>query len=388
MIGKPLFTTSSPKASKELVMLLVAAFGALSGFYLLVSVVPLYTAGSGGGGFGAGLVTGTMMLSTVVTELAVPRLLARLGYRAVLALGLLLLGVPALALIATSDTALVLAVSLVRGAGLGIVVVVGSALAAELSPARHRGEGLAVYGVVVGVPAVVGLPAGIWLSERFGFTAVFAVAGAVSLVPLAVVSALPSKSGDVTTSGSVFGAFRAGGLARPTVVFTAITVGAGVFATFLPLAVSAEARGTAAFALLVQSLTMSVARFAAGRFGDRHGSGRLLVPSVLVSALGAALLLWADDPVAMVAGMALFGAGFGAAQNVTLALMMERVEAADYGRTSALWNVAYDAGFGIGAVGFGMLAGPFGYGTGFAFTAAVVLAALVPAMLDRRVAKP
>ncbi|MFI7119915.1 MFS transporter [Amycolatopsis sp. NPDC049868] len=387
MIDEPVVRTT-PKASKQLVMLLVAAFGALSGFYLLVSVVPLYIADSGSGGFGAGLATGAMMLATVVTELAVPRLVARLGYRAVFALGQLLLGVPALALIISPATGLTLGVSLVRGAGLGIVVVVGSALAAELAPARRRAEGLAIYGVVVGVPAVVGLPAGIWLSEQFGFAATFAVAAVVSLSPLAVVSSLPSKSGDVTASGSVLRTLRAGGLARLTVVFTAITIGAGVFATFLPLAVSAEARGTAALALLVQSLAMSAARFAAGRFGDRHGSGRLLVPSVLVSAVGAALLSWTDSSLLMVAGMALFGAGFGVAQNVTLTLMIERVDVAEYGNTSALWNLAYDAGFGLGAVGFGLLTGPFGYGTGFALTAVVLLTALVPAILDRKVAKP
>jgi len=388
MIGKPLDTTTPPLVTRQLVLLLVVAFGALSGFYLLVSVVPLYMADSGSGEFGAGLATGAMMLSTVLTELAVPRLLARLGYRAVFGLGLLLLGAPALALIASPATVLVLAVSLVRGAGLGVVVVVGSALAAELAPAGRRAQGLALYGVVVGVPAVVGLPAGIWLSERFGFAPVFVVAAAVALLPLAVVSALPSRPGEVTRPGSVLGAFRAGGLARPTVIFTSITFAAGVFATFLPIAVPAEARGLAVIALLVQSVTMSAARFAAGRFGDRHGSGPLIVPAVLASGVGAVLLLWIDSPLATVGGMALFGAGFGVAQNATLALMIERANATEYGRTSALWNLAYDAGFGIGAVGFGLVVGPFGFVTGFALTAAVLLSALVPAMLDRREDRP
>jgi MFS family permease len=382
MAGR-IVNTKAPLVSRQLVMLLIAAFGALSGFYLLVSVVPLYTADSGGD-VGAGLATGAMMLATVLTELAVPRLLARHGHRATFGLGLLLLGAPALALIASPATMLVLGVSLVRGAGLGIVVVVGSALVADLAPARRRAEAFALYGVVVGVPAVVALPAGIWLSERFGFASVFVVAAAVVLLPLAVVSALPSRSGDVTRPGSVLGAFRIGGLARPTVIFTAVTFAAGVFATFLPIAVSAEAREVAAIALLVQALTMSAARFAAGRFGDRHGSGPLLVPAVLTSAAGAALLLWVDSPLATIAGMALFGAGFGAAQNVTLALMMDRVDTSEYGRTSALWNLAYDGGFGIGAVGFGLVVVPFGYVTGFAVTAAVLLGALVPAILDRR----
>jgi predicted MFS family arabinose efflux permease len=387
MVGRTVNTTASSLVSRQLVMLLIAAFGALSGFYLLVSVVPLYTADSGGD-FGAGLATGAMMLATVLTELAVPRLLARHGHRAVFGLGLLLLGAPALALIPSPATMLVLGVSLVRGAGLGIVVVVGSALVAELAPAGRRAEALALYGVVVGVPAVVALPAGIWLSEQFGFAPVFVAAAAVTLLPLAVVSALPARSGDVTRPGSVLGAFRVGGLARPTVIFTAVTFAAGVFATFLPIAVSADAREVAAIALLVQSLTMSAARLAAGRFGDRHGSGPLLVPAVLTAAAGAALLLWVGSPLAAIVGMALFGAGFGVAQNVTLALMMDRVDSTEYGRTSALWNLAYDGGFGIGAVGFGLVVGPFGYVTGFALTAAVLVGALVPAMLDRREDRP
>jgi MFS family permease len=137
-----------------MVLLLIAAVGSLSGFYLLLSVVPLYAAAAGAGSLGAGLATGAMMLSTVLLELAVPRLVGRLGYRAVMAVGLILLGVPAAALATSPALPLVLVASLARGAGLGIVVVAGTALAAGAVPAERRGEGLGVYGVAVGVPAV------------------------------------------------------------------------------------------------------------------------------------------------------------------------------------------------------------------------------------------
>ncbi|MFG1825926.1 hypothetical protein ACGFIJ_25880 [Microbispora bryophytorum] len=85
-----------------------------------------------------------------------------------------------------------------------------------------------------------------------------------------------------------------------------------------------------------------------------------------------------DNPLAVVAGMGLFGIGFGMAQNATLALMFERVSVSDFGRVSALWNLAYD-GLGIVAAGFGLLAGPVGYPAGFALTADVLFAALAPA---------
>lgn len=373
-----------PILSLRLVLLLAAMFGALSSFYLLVSVVPLYLADSGGGAVGAGLATGVMMLATVLVELVVPRMLVRLGYRAVMGLGLLLLGAPAVVLTVSSASPLVLGVCLLRGAGLGIVVVVGGALAAELAPPARRGEVLAIYGVIGNLPAIVALPAGVWFSEQVGFAPVFVAGAVVALLPLAAVVGLPAaRVGAQAGTRSVLGALRDGGLARPAVVFTAVTFAAGVFATFLPLAVPGGAREVAAVALAVHVATMMVARFAAGRFADRHGSGPLLVPAVLASAAGAALLV-AGGPLATVAGMALFGAGFGAAQNVTMALMMERVDPVAYGRTSALWNLAYDAGFGIGAVGFGLVVGPVGYAAGFAVVAAVLLGALVPARRDRK----
>jgi MFS family permease len=321
-----------------------------------------------------------MMLATVLTELVVPRMVSRFGYRAVLAAGLILLGGPATVLPVSSELPLVLAVCLARGAGLAIVVVAGTALAAELMPAERRGEGLGLYGIAVGIPAIVGLPLGLWLSEHAGFPPVFYAGAAVCLVGLTTAMGLPGTAKRVERHTGVLSGMRSGTIARPTVIFAAITFAAGVTVTFLPLAVASGQ--IAAIALLVQSCVTPLARLAAGRFGDRHGSGRLLVPAVLVATLGTAGLIAVDSPLATIAGMALFGIGFGIAQNVTLALMFERVPSSEFGRVSALWNLAYDAGMGIGAVGFGLLVGPIGYSASFAVTAAVLLVALAPAWKD------
>ena len=82
------------------------------------------------------------------------------------------------------------------------------------------------------------------------------------------------------------------------------------------------------------------------------------------------------------------GAGFGVAQNASLSLMYDRVPASGYDAVSALWNLSYDAGMGLGAVGFGLLAGGTGYPVAFAVTAAAMLIALIPARRDQRAARP
>ena len=85
--------------SGPLALVFLSEFCALTSFYLLLSVTPMYAAGAGAGSTEAGLVTTALLLGTVATELAAPFLMRRYGYWAMLATGALVLGVPALALL-------------------------------------------------------------------------------------------------------------------------------------------------------------------------------------------------------------------------------------------------------------------------------------------------
>ncbi|MEV0716930.1 MFS transporter [Asanoa sp. NPDC050611] len=370
--------TASPARPRLLTrpLLLVSAadFLGLTSFYLLLSVVPAYVAG---GGVGAGLSTGTLMLSTVAAELALPRLLARFGYRTVLAAGLLLLGLPALALPISAGLPVVLAVCVLRGAGLATIFVVCGAWGAELIPASRRGEGLGVLGVVAGVPAVVGMPAGLWLATQIGYEAVFTAGAVLALLGLAALPALPGTTGRVAAHGGMLAAARKPTLARPAVVFAGAAMLSGIVATFLPAALPHAGSGFIAFALLLHAVTGTAARWWAGVFGDRHGPRRLLVPGVVTGAAGLAVLVVTTHPVAVLAGMAVFGAGFGVVQNASMAVLLQSTPPAQYGVVTALWSVAYDTGFGAGALGFGLLATTTGYPVGFAAAAAVSLVALI-----------
>ena len=60
--------------TRPLLLVFAASFGAMTGFYLLLSVVPLYAESIGAGGVGAGLVTGTLMAATVAGSVRRPPL--------------------------------------------------------------------------------------------------------------------------------------------------------------------------------------------------------------------------------------------------------------------------------------------------------------------------
>ncbi len=376
-------TVQAPTAPRLLTSqfgrLLAMVFGSGLSMYLLTSVVPLYLAASGSGGIGAGLSTGAMMLSAVGTELLVPRALARWGYQVVLGLGLILLGVPSLVLLFTASLPIVLGVCVVRGAGLAILVVGAVALVAEVSPADRRGEAFGVYGLAVGLPAVIGLPLGVYLTNVVGFDALFVLAAVTSCAGLVALGGMPRTTSVEEQHVKVLGGLRGSGLLMPTFVFAAVTIAAGISVTFLPLAVAEDKHSLVAAALLMQAITAPAARWLAGRYGDRVGPAKLLPPALILAALGAGALVFIGTAVAIVVGSTLFGIGFGAAQNLTLTLMYNRVPKSRYGQVSALWNLAYDGGWGIGAIIFGAVVAGTGYPLAFGLTAAVVALAIVPA---------
>jgi MFS family permease len=124
--------------TRPLLLRSVSIFGASIGFWLPLSVVPLFAEESGAER-AAGLATVALLLATVAAELLTPRLAARIGYRWSLALGLSLLGAPIALLIVDASVATIVGVNLVRGTGFAICVVAGGALTAETVPAERRG---------------------------------------------------------------------------------------------------------------------------------------------------------------------------------------------------------------------------------------------------------
>ena len=330
------------------------------------------------------------MLATVAAELASARLIRRYGDRVVFALGALLLGGPAMALLAPRSVVLIVAVSIARGIGFGLNTVVIGALVAAAVPAARRGEGIAVAGVVACLPAIVALPSGIWLARNLGYAVVIVLTAACALAPLALAPWLGRAADDRAATNpdsarpaGLLASVRAPGLRRPALVFAATTVSAGVIASFLPL-VPGVSGGGAALGLLVQAVAATVARWLAGRYGDRHGHVVMLVPGLLTAAAGMLTLMLVALPVALIAGTCLFGIGFGCCENVTFTMMIDRVPAGGYDTASALWNLAYDGGYGVGPAAFGTFAGATGYPMAFALTGVVMLAAGAPALRDTR----
>jgi predicted MFS family arabinose efflux permease len=374
--------------SGPVAVLALATLANIVGFQLLLSVVPLYAEATGGGPAGAGLATAAFMLSTVLTQVKMPVLLGRFGYRKVLVAGVLFLGLPAFLYPVAGGLVGVLAVTLARGVGFGVVTVVFVALIVNLAPEGRTGEAFGLLGVAMTLPTIFCNPLGLWLVDASGYAVVFVLGGLTPLLGLFAVTRISMGQGDRPDGGGAgfLEGLRRGELLRLLVIFATATSASGVMVTFLPLALSPAGIFSPASALLAFGITSTVSRLWAGRFGDRKDPHLLLVPGLIAAACGVAAL--PQGGPATIGGALLFGVGAGLLQNATLMLTMNRVAEDERGLGSTLWNVSFDAGTGAGALLFGLIVGATGYSFAFYLSAIILLAALVLVAVDRRLAKP
>lgn len=361
-------------ATPGMAALMVMSALSFAGFSALVSTVPLWAVRGGADEVGAGLVNAVMMAATVAVQTTVPAALRRFGWRATLLAGGVLLGAPSLVLLTTDALPAILALSAVRGAGFAVVTVCGSSAVARLVDAPRRGRAIGLYGLSLSAPQILLVPSSVWIAENIGFWTVFAL-GAAPLIAAAPAFWLgrrldradhapePELPHGPTTRLWL-------PLIAPSAVLLTITVPGGALLTFVP---QFPEVGTYAVAGLVALTACSAsARWLIGAPADRFGYLPFQPPLLMLGAAGLASCVWAMNGgggAALIVGMALTGIAYGSLQNVTLVESFAVVGPRHRDTASAVWNIGYDTGTGLGALLVGFIAAQTSFSVGMAITA-------------------
>jgi predicted MFS family arabinose efflux permease len=346
-------------------------------FCLTLASLPVYAVRGGAEESTAGIVTAVFLGVTIAVQSAIPALTARFGVGAVLVAGLLALGLPAPLHVVDDGLGWLSALSVLRGAGFAVLTVLGATLTAQAAPPARRGEAIGIYGLAIALPNLVAVPAGVALVLDGHVGWLFWLAATpvlgVLLVPRLLRSVAPQPPPGPSGSGRA--AARAALL--PSAVLFVVTLAGGGLITFLPIERPDGVLATAA--LLLFGVTTAVSRWRAGLLADRLGSRMLLPLSLVFTSAGlvacAAGLVAGDAWV--LAGATVFGAGYGATQNLTLLTAFARAGEGGTTAASAMWNASFDGGTAVGALVLGMLAGSIGLPWSYVLVAAL-LAAAVP----------
>jgi MFS family permease len=346
-------------------------------FQILLPVVPVLVERTGPHGI-AGAATAALFLGAVAGELSSPWLLTIWRSRRLMITGQVVTAVSSLVyLLPTAGTPLMIGGAFVRGTGMGVAIVMATALLADLARPGRRGASIGSFGVAMSVPGVVVPSIGVTLLAAGHPELDAIIACAFSLIGMLAALRLPD--GPAHTAGQH--ANLLAGLSRPgiAVVFGGYILASCSFGgslTFVPVALPLDGLGSAATYFLVAGATRAAGRGLSGFIADRVGVRSVLVGGVLFSLLGlVALALHSNAVLVLFAGLA-YGAGYGSIQTAAYVAMLERATARDSGAVSALWNSGIDGGSSIGGTLIGLTAAHAGYGAAAWVLPGTVLLAL------------
>jgi predicted MFS family arabinose efflux permease len=355
-------------------------------YCLTLASLPAYAVSGGAEESTAGIVTAVFLGVTILVQGAVPALTRRFGLGPVLIAGLVAMGLPAPLHVLDDGLGWLSALSVVRGAGFAVLTVLGATLAARVASPGRRGESIGIYGLAIAVPNLVAIPAGVALvlDGHVGWLSWLAASPllGILLVPKLLRSMAPEPPHGPAGSGGR--AARAAVL--PSVVLFVVTLAGGGLVTFLPIERPDGALATVALVLF--GSTGALSRWRAGLLADRLGS-RLLLP--LAMGLAAAGLVACGAGLAagdgwVLVGAAVFGAGFGATQNLTLLSAFARAGEGGTTAASAMWNASFDAGTATGALVLGLVAAGIGLSWSYVLVGALLAAAVPLASASTRAA--
>lgn len=379
--------------SPGFIAILIAVGSAFGAFATLLPVVPLAVIDAGGSDSLAGSTTAIFMAATVFTQYFTPRTIRAVGYKPVMVFSAFMLGVPALGHLLGMTALPALLFSALRGVGFGAITVAQAALIAEIVPIRFLGKASGMLGVCVGLSQMIFLPIGLAVADKVSFSVVYILAAVIGASGAGLCLLIPSvkpnpvsESDDENDQGFTQRVATWKLVTVPAIAVGTTAMGFGAVSSFLPAAIRALDPQSGAFiagiVLSVVGGAQMVTRFFSGVIADRRGeAGATMRPAQIFAALGliaTALIIIFEQPswMLLIAALA-FGGGFGAIQNEALLAMFTRLPRSRVSDASALWNMAYDSGTGLGSFVLGFVAARAAYQGAFLVGAALVTVGLV-----------
>lgn len=368
-------------------------FSNLSGFFLL----PLHLRALGATESGIGLIMGIYSATAIVCQPLVGGWIDRVGRRPFLLGGAGLAAVASAAFALAADTlALFPVFRFLQGVGYSAFFVANFTLVADLAPAERRGQALGIFGISGLVSTAVAPALGEQVIRLFGFPVFFLSATVVAVAALVVALRVVEPPRALTPSPAGLGGVLHGIREAPRLPMAlafAFGLGLGVVFTFLPT--YAEEVGFRPLGLFFVAYAGAalVVRATGGQLIDTLGRRPIIIPALLLQALGAGLLavlglLVGRAGLPALPFLFLIGGSSGAAHGflypALTALIIDRTSAAGRGRVVGVFSSSVLAGNAFGMMAFGLIAHALGHGPMFAILSGVLLVAFTAAFrLDR-----
>jgi MFS family permease len=340
----------------------------LSAFQLFPTA-PFHILALGGTTFASGLFLGILTYASAISAPLTGALVDRAGAREILIVASVAITGFSIAYAVIPDYRLMLALVAVHGIFWSGLLTGSGAYMTNILPEQRRAEGLAYWGLSTIAAIAVAPTIGFWVF-RFGWRVLCLEAAALNVVMAGIAWRLPALPRHVHPEQ------KTGRLIQWRVLVLSFTLflysfGYGGVTSFTALYADANGVHPKGIFLTTLALAILVTRPMSGRLGDRFGYRRILLPSLVIVAIGLSILIFGGTKKHLVTSAIVYGAGFGTAYPVFVSYVLRHVGATRRGAAFGAILACFDTGIGTGSTMMGWMIGRFGYSTAFAVATAL-----------------
>jgi MFS family permease len=351
--------------------------------FQLLPTAPYRILSLGGTQFHAGMFLGLLTYASAFSAPFTGGLADRVGKRRMLVGSSLALTVFAAAYAFVADVGLMLGLVFLHGLFWSGLLSASSAYITDFIPASRRAEGISYWGLSSLLAIAVAPAVGFWVF-RHGWGWLCTVTAALNL-GMAVIAWTLEPDELHPRRPLVLGDLVEWRVLTMAITLFLYSYGYGGITSFVALYADANHVTPNSIFFTVFAAVTLVTRPFLGRFADRVGYKKVLVPCFVLIVAGLGLLARSGTRQGLVVAAIVFGAGFGAAYPAFAAYVMQHVDPARRGAAFGSILAAFDTGIGTGSMTTGYLVHRFGFSHAFA-VAALLSALALPYFLavDRR----
>ncbi len=368
-------------------MIFVALFVSICN-NMLNTALPLYIQDIGGDKSTAGMVMGVFTIAALVCRPLFGNLVDTKGRKIVLIVGISIFAISGLGLGMVTSILLILVLRAIQGIGISGFSTSSGTVVADVLPPKRLTEGVGLFGVSYNISTAIGPSIALVLISSFGYLSVFISSFLICVLGLLLVFtfnyekkaklALQAQEGYVEPEKaklSLKSAFEKSAIPASAAQFL-LAMPMGFAMTFMPLfGISAGIENVGMY-FTVFALTLLATRFFVGKLADRYGASKVIIPGIILVALGMLILSFTTTLTLLLVAAGVIGLGYGCINPTVNAFIMKVSPIERRGAANATYYAAFDGGVGIGSMAGGILVQAIGFSSTFICLVGVTVAGM------------
>lgn len=382
--GGPVRNDREPLFTRAFVALGIAELAYFTAVGVSLYLLPLFVTGPvGGSEAAAGLAFGAFAISALVLRPYVGRLADSGGRRPLLVGGALLAAVGLVATAYVDDLAAVVALRLVLGVAEAAFFVSAFAVLADVAPDSRVGEAISFNSLGLYLGLAFGPPLGEVIEHWSGFTAAWWAAGGLSVAAALLALLVPETRAEPDPAAGPAPLIHWPAVPASAAFFTSLAA-VGGFLAFATLHAEDIDVARTSLPLFVYGMLIVFCRIVFAGVPDRLPSLPLGAASLVVIALGIAVVALWQEPVGMYAGVCVMAVGVSFCTPAFFSAIFATAGPSERGAAAGTASIFLDLGIGLGPILLGVVADSAGIPWAFGAAAAVAMIGALGTMLVPR----